>query len=54
MLVVMKKSPHEDRISQPLQTYNEQFKIAVTLQTCYIGIFNVTNKNKRKHFHISI
>ena len=30
MLIVMDKSTHEEHLSQPLQTNNKQFKIAVT------------------------
>ena len=30
MLVVMNKSIHDEHLSQPLQTNNKQFKIAVT------------------------
>ena len=30
MLVVMDRSTHEEHVSQPLQTYNKQFKIAVS------------------------
>ena len=46
MLVVMDKSTHEEHLSQPLQTNNKQFKIAVTFLTVYNGIFKVTNSNK--------
>ena len=42
LLVVMDKSTHEEHLSQPLQTNNEQFKMAVTFLTVYKGIFNVT------------
>ena len=42
----MDKSTHEEHLSQPLQTNNKQFKIAVTFLTGYNGIFNVTNSNK--------
>ena len=45
MLIVMDKSIHEEHLSQPLQTNNKQFKIAVTFPTAYIGTFNVTDKN---------
>ena len=33
MLIAMDKSTHEEYLSQPLQTNNKQFKIAVTFQT---------------------
>ena len=42
MLIVMNESTHEEHLSQPLQTNNEQFKIAVTFLTGYNGIFIVT------------
>ena len=41
MLIVMDKSTHEEHLSQPLQTNNKQFKIAVTFLSGYNGIFNV-------------
>ena len=48
MLIVMKKSTHEEHLSQPLQTNNKQFKIAVTfLTTGYVGIFNFKIKNNK-------
>ena len=47
MLIVMEKSTHEEHLSQTLQTNNKQFKIAVTFQSRYIGIFNDTNINKK-------
>ena len=51
----MDDSTHEEHLSQPLQTNNKQFKIAVTFLTGYNGIFNVTNSNnkffsKKKNF----
>ena len=49
-LVVMEKSTHEEHLSQPLQTNNKQFKIAVTFLTGYNGIFNVTNLNNKFYF----
>ena len=54
MLIVMNKSTHEEHLSQPLQTNNKQFKIAVTFLTGYNGIFNVTNSNKKFYFKKSI
>ena len=50
MLIIMDKSTHEEHLSQPLQTNNKQFKIAVTFLTGYNGIFNVTNSNKNFYF----
>ena len=47
MLKVLDKSTHEEHLSQPLKTNNKQFKIAVTFLTVYIGILNVTDKNKK-------
>ena len=35
MLIDMGKSTHEEHLSQPLQTNNKQFKIAVTLLIGY-------------------
>ena len=43
----MAMSTHEKHLSQPLQTNNKQFKIAVTLLTSYNGNFNVTNGNSK-------
>ena len=54
MLIVMDKSTHEEHLSQPLQTNNKQFKIAVTFLTAYNGIFNVTDKNNKFYFLKSI
>ena len=45
--MVMDKSTHEEHLSQPLQTDNKQFKIAVTFPTGCTGIFNVTNSNDK-------
>ena len=45
MLISMDKSSHEEHLGQPLQTKNKQFKIAVTFQSGYNGIFNVTDEN---------
>ena len=47
MLFVMDKSIHEEHLSQPLQTINKQFRIAVTFLTGYNVIFNVTSKNNK-------
>ena len=54
MLIIMDKSTHEEHLSQPLQTNNKQFKIAVTFLTGYNGIFNVTDKNNKFYFLKSI
>ena len=50
MLVVMDKNTHEEQLSQPLQTSNKQFKIAVSSLTGYNGTFNVKNSNKNFYF----
>ena len=50
MLIVMDKSTHEEHLSQPLQTNNKQFKIAVTFLTGYNGIFSVINDNNKFYF----
>ena len=52
MLIVMDKSAHEERSYQPLLTIR-QFKITVTFITCYYGIFNITNRNKKNLPHMS-
>ena len=54
MLIVMDKSTHEEHLSQPLQTNNKHFKIAITFLTGYNGIFNVTNSNNKFYFMKSI
>ena len=54
MLIVMDKSTHEEHLSQPLQTNNKQFKVAVTFLTGYNGIFNVTDKNNKFYFKKAI
>ena len=54
MLIVMGKSTHEERLSQPFQTNKKQFKIAVTFLTGYNVIFNVTNSNNNFFFAKSI
>ena len=50
----MDKSTNEEHLSQPLQTNNKQFKIAVTFLTVYNGIFNVKTKNIKFYFIKSI
>ena len=54
MLIVMAKCTHEEQLSQPLETNNKQFRIAVTFLTGYNGIFNLTNKNNKFYFSKSI
>ena len=53
-LIVMHKGKHKEHLSQPLQTNNKQFKIAVTVLTGYNGIFNVTNSINKIYFLNSI
>ena len=50
VLIVMDQSTHEEHLSQPLQTNNKQFKIAVTFLTGYNGIFNVRSENNNFYF----
>ena len=50
MFIVMDKSKHEERLSQPVETNNKQFKIAVTFLTGYNGIFIVNNSNNKFYF----
>ena len=50
VLNIMDKPTHEEHLSQPLQTNNKQFKIAVTFLSAYNGIFNVTNSNDKFYF----
>ena len=54
LLIVMYKSTHEEHLSQPLQTNNKQFKIAINFLTAYNGIFNVTNENNKFYFKKTI
>ena len=54
MLISMDKSTHEEHLSQPLQAYNKQFKLAFTFRTAYNGIFNVKNSNNKIYFMISV
>ena len=50
ILIVMNESTREEHLSQPLQTNNKQFKIAVTFLSGYNGIFNATNSNNNFYF----
>ena len=50
----MDKSIHEENLSQPLQTNNKQFKMAVSFQSRYNGIFNVTDRKNKFYFIKSI
>ena len=47
MFIVKDKFTHGEHLSQPLQTNNKQFKIALVFLSGYNGVFIVTNtKNK--------
>ena len=54
MLIIMDKPTHEEHLSQPLQTNNKQFKIAITFLSAYNGIFNITTSNNKFYFTKSI
>ena len=54
ILKIIDKSIHEEHLSQPLQTNNKQFNVAITFLTAYNGIFNVTNSNNKFYFTKSI
>ena len=54
MLIVMDKSIHEEHLSQPIQTNNKQFKIAITFLSAYNGIFNISHQNNKFYFTKSI
>ena len=54
MLIVMDKSIHEEHLSQPIQSNNEQFKITITFLTGCNGIFIVSNSFNKLYFTKSI
>ena len=54
LLFVLDKSTQEEHLSQPLQTNNKQFKIALTFPSAYNGIFKVTNSNNKFYFKNTI
>ena len=54
MLIIMKKSTHEEHLFQPLQTNNKRFQIAITFLSAYNGICNLTNENNKFYFTKSI
>ena len=54
MLVVMQNFTDEENLSQPLQTKDNQFKIAIIILTAYNGIINISSNNKKFHFTVSI
>ena len=54
ILIVMDQSTHEEHLSQPLQTNNKQFELAITFLSVYNGIFNVTKTNNKFYFKESV
>ena len=54
MLIFMDKSTHEEHLSQPLQTNNAQFTVAVTFLTGYNGVLIVINSNNKFYFKKTI
>ena len=54
MLIVMDKYSLEEQLSQPLQANDKQYKTSVTFLVGYKDTFNVTNKNKKFYFTVSI
>ena len=54
VLMVLDKSTHVQHLAQPLQTHNKQFKKAVYFLTDSNGNFNVTDKNNKFYFTVSI
>ena len=46
----MDNSTNEEHLSQPLQTINKQFKVAVSFLSGYNGIYNVTKENNKFTF----
>ena len=54
MLIGLDKSTHEMHLIQPLQTNHKQFKMGITFLTGYNGIFNVTSKNNKFCFAVSL
>ena len=53
LLIVLDNSIYEEHLFQPIENNIKHLEIAFTFLTGYNGIFNVTNKNKQIHFHIS-
>ena len=54
ILVVIDKSTHEEHLSQPSETNNKQFEIAVTFLTGYNGNLNIRKSNTNFYFLKSI
>ena len=58
MLIVMDKSTHEEHYSQPIQTNNKRFKIAVTFLIGYNGILmlliEIINSLSQEHLTVMI
>ena len=49
---VRDKSTHQEQLSQPLQTNNKKFKIAVTFLFGYTGIFNIATRYVKFNFRV--
>ena len=54
LLIVLNKSTHQERLCQPLQSTNKQFKIAISFLNDYNCFFNVTNSKNKFYFLKSI
>ena len=54
MLIVMNKSTHEEHLSQPLESKNKHFEIAVVFLAAYNGFLNITSSNNKLYFMKSI
>ena len=50
LLIVMDKPTHEEKLSQPLQTDNSHFEVAVTFLTTYNLILKLDSKNNEGFF----
>ena len=47
MFLVVDKSTQEDKLSQPLQTNDKQFKLAVGLVTGFNDVYNFTSQKRK-------
>ena len=54
IVIFMEKSTHEEHLFQPLHFDDRQFEMTEKSLTDYIGIFNVSSKNTKFYFTISI
>ena len=50
----MDKIIHEEHLTHPPQTYNEEFKKPLTILTGYNGILNITKEKIKFYFTVSI